>query len=558
MADKRIIELTATSEVFVDDWLVKDSSTEGTTKIRPSNLKDYIAAGLVPETMVADEYVTTSTYDSGDICIYEGVLYKALEDDITGDWDSTKWDAITISSELENTGTGDVADVYENGVSVVDPTDKIARVHGHKEVTQAQYDALPDSKLTDGIMYCIKDSDFTASDVPYNNTNSGLSSDNTQDAIDELASNLLIKKSIENTDIASFNDGANLPMPRLKVGIEPIQSGSGDPSPSNVRPISGWSEANVTRCGKNLLVKPISTTSISKENSFFIKKGTYSLSYVASASHRVGIRLLDLDGNIYNDSAHIPIQGFYFNSNVNSYYGGADVRSGIKTYVVNIVNDCYMSVISVADVSIYTNVQLELGSTATTYEPYNGHTTTIQFKDGSNPLTVYGGSLDVTSGVLTVDRVYKTLTSNENFAQLGANNVYMDSWTDIFKPSTNTLGILQCSHYKEMLQYSGNHYAISKPLNNRAIVFYDDEHATSVADFKAYINAQINNNTPIQVCYKLETPTTYQLTPTQVNSLLGSNNVWADTGKIIKLEYLANASDVIASLDARITALENA
>lgn len=117
MADKRIIEQTATSEVFVDDWLVKDSSTEGTTKIRPSNLKDYIADGLVPETMVADEYVTTSTYDSGDICIYEGVLYKALEDDITGDWDSTKWDAITISSELANTGTTASDVQYDNSSS---------------------------------------------------------------------------------------------------------------------------------------------------------------------------------------------------------------------------------------------------------------------------------------------------------------------------------------------------------------------------------------------------------------------------------------------------------
>ena len=47
-------------------------------------------------------------------------------------------------------------------------------------------------------------------------------------------------------DIATFTDGSNLPMPSLKVGIEPIQSGSGDPSPSNVRPISGWTEANLT------------------------------------------------------------------------------------------------------------------------------------------------------------------------------------------------------------------------------------------------------------------------------------------------------------------------
>lgn len=51
-------------------------------------------------------------------------------------------------------------------------------------------------------------------------------------------------------DIVTFNDGANLPMPSLKVSIEPIQSGSGDPSPSNVRPIIGWIEAEVSVCGR--------------------------------------------------------------------------------------------------------------------------------------------------------------------------------------------------------------------------------------------------------------------------------------------------------------------
>ena len=46
--------------------------------------------------------------------------------------------------------------------------------------------------------------------------------------------------------IATFSDGANLPMPKLKVSIEPVQEGSGDPSPTNVRPFSGWSAVDVT------------------------------------------------------------------------------------------------------------------------------------------------------------------------------------------------------------------------------------------------------------------------------------------------------------------------
>ena len=53
-------------------------------------------------------------------------------------------------------GTGNVDDVYVNGTSVLD-SNKIAQITSYKEVTQAQYNALPASKLTDNILYCIKD-----------------------------------------------------------------------------------------------------------------------------------------------------------------------------------------------------------------------------------------------------------------------------------------------------------------------------------------------------------------------------------------------------------------
>ena len=46
--------------------------------------------------------------------------------------------------------------------------------------------------------------------------------------------------------IASFDDGAdNIPVKDLVAEIVPLQSGSGDPSPDNVRPITGWTECNV-------------------------------------------------------------------------------------------------------------------------------------------------------------------------------------------------------------------------------------------------------------------------------------------------------------------------
>ena len=59
-------------------------------------------------------------------------------------------------------GGGSVNDVLVNGVSVVDGNGD-AQITSYKEVTQAQYDALPSSKESDGIAYFIKD----ATPTPY-------------------------------------------------------------------------------------------------------------------------------------------------------------------------------------------------------------------------------------------------------------------------------------------------------------------------------------------------------------------------------------------------------
>jgi hypothetical protein len=55
---------------------------------------------------------------------------------------------------------GNVEDVYINGTSVLDEN-SIAQIKSYQEVTKAEYDALPSSKLTDDILYCITDGGAT-------------------------------------------------------------------------------------------------------------------------------------------------------------------------------------------------------------------------------------------------------------------------------------------------------------------------------------------------------------------------------------------------------------
>lgn len=147
---------------------------------------------------IANAYSHLNTYKKGDMVMYEKLLYECITAvDTPETWDETKWRrAVAVDAKpsvmtgatstddgesglvpaplssdrdkyLKGDGTwddppggggsGNVDDVYENGVSVLGQ-DHIARTKSYKVLTQAEYDALPASKLTDGIMYCISDS----------------------------------------------------------------------------------------------------------------------------------------------------------------------------------------------------------------------------------------------------------------------------------------------------------------------------------------------------------------------------------------------------------------
>ena len=51
---------------------------------------------------ICEEFSKLSTYDVGDYCIYENVLYKCTTAITTeGEWDATKWKATSIDKELK-------------------------------------------------------------------------------------------------------------------------------------------------------------------------------------------------------------------------------------------------------------------------------------------------------------------------------------------------------------------------------------------------------------------------------------------------------------------------
>ena len=294
--------------------------------------------------------------------------------------------------------------------------------------------------------------------------------------------------------------------------LEPIQSGTGTPSPDNVRPISGHTEVNTQRTGKNLLDK----SKVKKNdgvNRFFkygvnnyadttpngdciLGIGTYTFSIQGdSTTNAQSISVLDADWNrigiAYNNKAltfTVQEKGEYI---IAFNFGG------------------------IVDFDSY-NLQLEKGSsTATDYEPYESETYTTDLGQ-----TVYGGTLDVVSGELVVDRAMVdlgTLNWRISSSRMLAQNL---------SPTAKSIGTsiipnAVCSQY-EPIRWAWvdvDHNGTFCVTVNQIIVM--DSRFTDPVEFKTAMNG-------VQLVYELAAPQTIQLTPQQVMLLTGDNNVWSD------------------------------
>ena len=187
---------------------------------------------------------------------------------------------------------------------------------------------------------------------------------------------------------------------------------------------------------------------------------------------------------------------------------------------------------------------LRASGTSSTYEPYSnicpisGHTEvetvvspTTSASDGTTYTTalgrtVYGGTLDVASGELTVDRamvdlgsltwIYNTSASTPSFRATLSGLKYVTTSESVFDAICS---IYATTSYNNAIS-SGVDSTISNRWNQETVVVVDSRY-TDATTFKTAMNG-------VQLVYELATPQTYQLTPTQVELLTGTNNIWSD------------------------------
>ena len=326
--------------------------------------------------------------------------------------------------------------------------------------------------------------------------------------------------------IVTVTDALAKPLDSLKVAITPVQSGSGDPSPDNIRPISGWTGCNVSVTGANVWDEEwgaSGSSGIKAKNKLSVKPST---EYYFKSPCRATFYRYDKDGNFFGSS---------FSVSANSKFTTTD-----EQYYVRFDTGAYYG-----STTYNNDISINYPATDTSYHAYTGQDYPITFPSEAG--TVYGGTLDVTNGTLTVTDVIKTLSgdASEEWSALSVEgaffleNCFVGAPSDM-KTSANS-PVCLCNMYKESSSISNSSSMVEKANNvfcNQGRgeyykrLFIKDTRFTDVNDFTQMLSIQ-----NLKVVYPLATPVTYQLTPTEVQMLLGTNNIWADTGDILEGKY---------------------
>lgn len=184
------------------------------------------------------------------------------------------------------------------------------------------------------------------------------------------------------------------------------------------------------------------------------------------------------------------------------------------------------------------------------------------------PKTIYGGTLDVVTGVgeKTWEFVEFDGTENWDITNPGAittttTNFNTEATAERIPMigSSETTQVCNVAAWK-VFNWSGNYpWTISgSQYSGNIFISVPNEIASTAKQWKSYLATQASAGTPVQVAYKLATPTPFQATGNQtIPALPGTNTVYTDAGNIT----VTGASDPIATITAlqdRVSALESA
>lgn len=321
--------------------------------------------------------------------------------------------------------------------------------------------------------------------------------------------------------VCSFSDGADdVPMPLVKASITAVQAGSGDPSPSNVRAISGFTTLNFSNVGTVNICD-----NVFEQGSINVNTGENTTG--ANYNRTKNYIAIKANQEYYCKSGYGVYAFFYDDSKNYLGYHGSNLQN--KTFTPALLTNAASNGKSFALASF---VRFRYGngtfnndfcvnypsSDTTLHTTYAGETIPVSF----GGQTIYGGELNLTTGVLTVTHGFYTATSCYRVYYHSSGNYY---WvlTNSFNGVNDNTKIIS-SHFKAgPVSTTGSCYVIGSGATLVAVP------TDQTLNTKELANEWLSTNQPTFV-YELATPTTIQLTAEEVRSFLGTNNLWANTG----------------------------
>lgn len=338
---------------------------------------------------------------------------------------------------------------------------------------------------------------------------------------------------------------------------------------SNICPITGWTGASVNRTGKNLcrvaFAFPTSqnvtytenedgtvhckgtatgesfsagsiTGSVSNIDSrcmYTVPAGTYTISNIAGV--RIWVQFRNADNTAQTGT------------NVNIAVGASHTITFTEPAIIYIRSDIATGTVVDTDMQ----VMVTEGSTvATVYEPWQKQTVTVDWTSVAG--TQYRGTFDPVTGKLTATSKlleFDGVTNGKKLTGVGTNTGFYaytispsdgkvygyDYWVEEAEaaaddalcsalPYMSYLVVDQISRFVFRCNASG--------VFQIRLIFAQATGFDTIAKANQWLNDLYTAGTPCTVCYPLETPVEYQLTPISIPLLEGENNIWTDAGDV--------------------------
>lgn len=333
----------------------------------------------------------------------------------------------------------------------------------------------------------------------------------------------------------TFNTYGNLPyeISKAEVTFLPKQSGSGEPSPDNVRPISGWTEVSVTRTGVNVWGGETLADDIVSKVPDATKDTTEKVvAYTASNISNITNLFTKFKPNtrytaIIRMKGGVPNMMFKYTDGTST-----GISVGVTVSTEGKTVQCIAGQWQTGSSSMYYDQSgiFEGVKTEDDFEPYQGETVTESL--GS---TYYGGKVDFVSG---------EGSSTMGVADLGALNWTFDSANNRFQSvdltatakgnATAVMPNMLCECYPVFKASDTATTTLGITLFTSGQYVYlrvIDANYSTLADFETAVTGK-------KVCYELATPTTISTSAEEIELLKGKNVIWTD-GDDILIEYKA-------------------